>query len=284
MESRLRWAAGLFAIALAATSLAWNNTAHMVIATIAQAQLTPTAKAEADRLLKIGGVEGDFILQSTWADEEKNERSAAWHYINQHFRSDGGRTANKPAPENVVMAIDYFSKVLGDKSQSDANRALALRYLLHLVGDIHQPLHAVARDSAEHPRGDRGGNDFRVGPVSGLSGDDRIPTNLHELWDIGCGRFPYVPRLRGEDGQAWVRKEAKYILETLPRKSFSNLDETKPSAWAEESLEPARRVVYNLREGAAPGSEYISAGKGLSAKQVALAGYRLGDLLNRLLK
>ncbi len=147
-------------IALAGSASAWIDTGHMVVASIAYRNLTPKVRQRAEELLKFVADEksNTFITASCWADDHKNNADREWHYIDLHFRADGTPTANrKPPTENVVWAIEKFSRVLADKRAKPEERGIALRYLLHFVGDIHQPLHCVARDTDLFPNGDRGG-------------------------------------------------------------------------------------------------------------------------------
>lgn len=129
---------------------AWGSEGHQVIAIIAQAQLTPRAKAEVDRLLAIEPGE-TFASISTWADEHRNPATAPWHYIN-FPRGDCVYNERRDCPDGrcVVVAIKRQVEVLGS-SAKDEKKLTALKYLVHFVGDVHQPLHVGFQD-------DRGGN------------------------------------------------------------------------------------------------------------------------------
>ena len=271
-----------FAAACAAAH-AWNATGHMVAAAIARADLTPVARAEAERLLKIGADRpgsDDFVTVAAWADDVRNERkeTGPWHFKDIYFREDGKPAANKPDEVNVVTKIRDFTAVLRDKTKPDAERAEALRFLIHFVGDVHQPLHATSRETDAHPKGDRGGNDFAILPPP--DSGERGPKNLHSLWDGGAGLFPYVPR---DETKAVASAEALAIRATLPRASLKNEGEGDPDKWATESFDAARNVVYKTPEGAVPSAKYLADAQALAARRVALAGYRLADLLNRVL-
>lgn len=160
---------------LASTAQAWGPTGHRVVGHIAEAELSPAARAEVRRLAPEG-----LAAVATWADEIKGDprytgkaRGAVdtrpWHYLNARDASDyrrvvAGRTARV---RHVVDAIAWAEGVLGDRGARVAERAEALRWLVHLVGDLHQPLHVGFA-------ADRGGNTIEV---EGLGG------NLHWLWD-----------------------------------------------------------------------------------------------------
>jgi hypothetical protein len=277
------------ALAAATTAAhAWSATGHMVIAAIAKRDLTPYALSEANRLLKVGGDSrtDDFLTASVWADDIRNGKpeTGPWHYINLHFRTDRKRVSNQPEKENAVVAIDRFVAILADRSKPDAERADALRYVLHFVGDLHQPLHAVARDSDAHPTGDRGGNDFRIQPAASMAGMSRPPRNLHALWDGGVGLFPYRDRPLTAADRAEIELQAETIVAALPRKSLRGADDLRPMNWAREGLEGAKRLVYDLAEDSVPSEAYMRAGRALAAQRAALAGYRLAEILNRALR
>lgn len=267
---------------------AWSATGHMVIAAIAKRDLTPYALSEANRLLKIDATEraDDFITAGPWADDIRNARpeTGNLHFINLHFRTDRKRVENEPEKENVVTAIERYRKVLGDKTKPDAERADALRFLIHFVGDLHQPLHSVARDSDEHPKGDRGGNDFKIQPPASMSGTQRPPTNLHSLWDGGAGLFPFKERPLSPQDRSAIEVQAETIASALPRESLKKVDDLQPMNWAKEGLEDSKRTVYDLMENTVPSEDYMRRGRTLSARRAAYAGYRLADIINEALR
>lgn len=281
----------LFACLAASSAFGWDDAGHMVIADIAYARLTPKARAEADRLLAIGGTDrtNDFITAACWADDIRRDRpeTGPWHYIDLHFRQDGRPTTNRPDAENVVWAIHKFEGVLADRSKPDAERADALRFVLHFVGDIHQPLHATARDTAEHPDGDKGGNLFRIeNPFQYADADAYPPRNLHQLWDRGVGLLPSLPRRfrpLNREGRANIDQVAAYVEKADPSNSLPRVRDLKPEDWAQESFVAAKTVVYDLPEGSKPSEEYLKRGYELSTERIALAGYRLAEVLNKIL-
>lgn len=283
MRTHARWALPFFLTALSAPALAWNDFGHMVVADIADRVLTANARTQVQALLKVGGTERtrDMLTAACWADDTRNRENGPWHYINHHFRTDGKPTNLGPAEENVVWAIRRFSASLRNRATPEAERADALRYLLHYVGDIHNPLHCVARDTDAFPQGDRGGNDFRILPYPGLRPE---PRNLHFLWDMGAGEFPDIQRPLTKSGRDQIAEAAELALKLNPEGQILNLLRvTDPDAWAKEGLQLAKTVVYKLEENAVPPKAYIERVRQQTRRQVALAGYRLGYLLNRLL-
>jgi hypothetical protein len=287
MSRRLRPLLVLALTAAYGAAHAWSATGHMVIAAIAKRDMTPFALSEANRLLKVGATEraDDFVSAAPWADDIRNERrdTGNWHFINLHFRTDRKRVTNQPEKENAVDAVERFTKILSDKTKPDAERADALRFLIHFVGDLHQPLHSVARDSDEHPEGDRGGNDFRIQPPASMTGQSRPPSNLHSLWDGGLGLFPPRDRPLSPADRAAIELQAETIASALPRTSLRGADDLRPMQWAREGLDDAKKTVYDLLENTVPGEDYMRRGRTLAARRAALAGYRLAEILNRAL-
>lgn len=271
------------AILISAASHGWIDTGHMVVAAIAEKGLNARAKARIAELVKVGTDDrtNTFVTCGVWADDVKSSKDREWHYINIFFRRDGKPTDLKPPEENVVWAIRRFSKVLGDPKSTREEKAEALRYLVHFVGDVHQPLHAVAEVSNARPTGDRGGNDFKIGPVSGWS--ERPLENLHVLWDFGCGAFLPARRPLDAKGKERIDQLASQIIRDFPRARLPGLAERDPMGWARESHDLAKREVYDLREGRPVPEAYLAKGRTTCRRQAAYAGYRLADLLNRLL-
>jgi len=148
--------------------MAWGSEGHQVIALIAQSQLTPKARGEVDRLLKLEpGATLDSV--STWADEHRNPSTAPWHYVNFPRETCVYEQARDcPDGKCVVGAIERQSKILAFAT-TDEERLAALKFLVHFVGDVHQPLHAGYLD-------DKGGNTYQLQAF--MRG-----TNLHALWD-----------------------------------------------------------------------------------------------------
>jgi hypothetical protein len=162
----------LFAIlaVLASSAHAWGTQGHQVIANLAQAQLTAKAKTEIDKLMALEP--GETLASiSTWADEHRNPTTAAWHYVNFPKNSCAYEAARDcPDGNCVVAAIDRQLAVLASDAPAE-KRLMALKYVVHFVADIHQPLHAGYAE-------DRGGNTYQLQAF--MRG-----TNLQALWDVG---------------------------------------------------------------------------------------------------
>ena len=155
MSRRLKcWLASfILAMTVSTAAHAWGTEGHHVIALIAQSQLTPKARAAVDRLLAVEPGE-TLVSVSTWADEHRNPANAPWHYIN-FPRGDCVYNEERDCPDGrcVVVAIKRQQEVLVSGATDD-RKLTALKYLVHFVGDLHQPLHAGFQD-------DRGGNQYQ---------------------------------------------------------------------------------------------------------------------------
>lgn len=155
----------------------WSGAGHRIVAAMAETRLSTPAAMEARRLLAVTGATS-LADVATWADDLRDEEppsalakaTAKMHYINFADASCAYDAARDCAGGRcVVAAIDRYASVLRDRSRSDAERAEALRFLVHFVGDVHQPLHAGYRT-------DRGGNTHQV-QIGGKG------SNLHAVWD-----------------------------------------------------------------------------------------------------
>jgi nuclease S1 len=155
MGPSLHWVlARLIALVLTAVpglASAWGAQAHRLVASLAWTQLTPATQAEVSRLLALEP-DSSFESISTWADEVRSPSTASWHYLNFPRDASCRYEAMRSCPSGhcVVAAIQRQLGVLRGPS-SDPDRLKALKYLVHLVADVHQPLHAGFAD-------DRGGN------------------------------------------------------------------------------------------------------------------------------
>lgn len=275
----------LIATALAATNaFAWSDVGHGAIVTLAYRHLTPAAKAKVDELVKVG-VEPRYhniVMSSNWADEFRsdNANTGPWHYINIHFRTDGKPVTMKHLDENVCWAINKFRVQLKDPNKE--KQAEALRWILHCVGDAHQPLHNVARDTDKTPEGDRGGNDFAIVPGNGLPDWN---TNLHRVWDSGCGAFALPMRAWEPGADAAIKKLADEIEALHPKSSMTKeITDLDPFKWAQDGFEIAKRFAYTAPEGGTPSLAYVQTGQKISLQRAALAAYRLAAILNENLK
>lgn len=261
-------------------SLAWNSIGHRVIAQIAYDNLTSAVKAKVDSITKeqfyFQNPDTRFLKAATWPDELKSttHQYDTWHYINLPDVYDG---VNPPPidPQNVVFEINQQEQALKNRETlSPRQQAKDLSFLIHFIGDIHQPLHCIDRFSKNFPapRGDEGGNLYPI--------QSGIANNLHALWDSGVGLFyfshqQYRHYLKGVPSQA-EQLEAEYPPAYFAQKLLIH----SPQAWAQESFDLAKANAYTLPENNSPNGDYVRIGQQISAEQAALAGYRLANVLN----
>src|SRR6185295_15628868 len=256
-----------------------------------------------------------FFTVGTWADIVRpNDRPAQggnpaivdtrpctrfhrrdWHFINFFWRGiSGAADANRPRdltaqelkaiqrPDvNAVLLLGLFEPFMAcDKPQcgtSKEDRATTLAWIMHLVGDIHQPLHTSARVTATEPNGDQGGNLCKLADSSKFS--------LHSLWD-GIVDLQ-MPRLANENDAMYVERVARVIMQEHPRAGMTNrLRPFNFDQWSREGFETTKRSVYPQTLVCGPTQNASPAYRGtafsIAKEAIALGGYRLGELLNQL--
>lgn len=269
------------ALALVAPpATAWNHTGHMVVAQIAYRGLTGKAKAEVDRLLAIGAEpqSATFVTAGCWPDDLKGYGIRAydeWHYTNRPLLMPGTPPPALSKCPDVVWALNQCTPVLRSKKAPDAEKARMLRFLIHFVGDVHQPLHCVSRYKLVNgkPVGDRGGNDFTI---IGVSSD-----NLHSYWDSGLGLLTAVKRPLTASGAKKIEKLADEVMQAFPKSSVPEWSKPGVTSWVTEGVRVAKNVCYKgITETEPPSAAYKQAGREAARRRLALAGYRLANLLN----
>ncbi|HST78170.1 MAG TPA: S1/P1 nuclease [Verrucomicrobiae bacterium] len=253
--------------------LAWGPKGHQVVADVAYSRLTPQTRKNLKLLL------GHETLASisTWADDVRKQHDEAydWHFVDIPKDAEGfdeQRDCFRPQDKHkdaqtdhhncVVDRIEIFEHVLGDANATREQRTEALKWVVHFVGDLHQPLHAI--DEA------RGGNDIKL-PVFGNSQCGDYPCNLHWLWDS------ILLEHAGLSEHDYARRVQKLIrTEHLDQKAGGG-----PVDWANESHLQARKILQDRP--AAVDQAYYDANIKLINEKLALAGIRLASVLNNTL-
>lgn len=238
---------------------AWGPGGHRLIAELAERQLDPATRKALRPLLAKSGARRLADIAS-WADDIRRDPSqralaahtAPMHYINFATRACRFDPRDCPQGRCAVLAIEHYGDVLGDLRRPLAERAEALRFLVHIVGDVHQPLHAGYRP-------DRGGNRFQV-TLKGRG------TNLHAVWDT-----PVLASARSS------------ILAQADRLARSPLAASgTPAEWAEASCRLTRDAGIYPRERSL-GQAYLDRMRPIGERQARLAGARLArELRDRL--
>lgn len=274
MKFSLRWGPllrGLLFLGGVVPSLAfaWGGDGHRIIAAVAYSQLTEPARIHLHALVP----GSDLTDQATWLDENRLALmrsvpgSDQWHY--EGIPVCGNHPPACAQGACAAPQLERWIRVLSDTSQPKETRVFALRVVVHLVGDIHQPLHAA-------DDGDRGGNDVRIGSYS-----------LHGEWDSGL-----VKRLfRGASWQQYAENLSARILGGNVRQGW---DQGRPDDWLRESNALAKRVAYGLLPGFSCGApypgisrlpkEYVDRALPVVDEQLGKAGTRLAWVLNSVLR
>jgi hypothetical protein len=272
----------------AGSAFAWGDVGHEVTALIAYRHLTVKARAALDALLAGDDdplTKPDFASRATWADKYRSmhRETAAWHFIDIEIDhpdmaaacfgfptlAPGQLASQGPAQDCIVNKIEEFFAELQNPSTPAAERLLALKFLIHFIGDLHQPLH-----TADHE--DRGGNCVALSPSP-----DGVDNNLHAYWDVGAvtalGRSaPEIAArldadITHDDLTAWTKGDAR--------------------TWAQESFALGQKDAYALADRPtcqSPGStalttDYQSQAQKDAALQIEKAGVRIAGLLNNAL-
>jgi len=290
---------GIFAFS---SAQAWWGAGHMVVGMVAYQRLEPNAKAKVDELIEVLEVQypytNNFVAAATWPDDLKAEGVHfydSWHYTSNHYNPD---KVNLPDPQevDVIWAINECQKILKNRRSRSMEKARALAFLIHFVGDIHQPLHAGSMFSNELPGGDMGGNRYRIVDEHG---------SLHKLWDDGCGYTSELNNIDpyGKPKEPLDKKEMKRLedfsdalVKEYPESDMQSVHLYDPEMWAMESSKLAQKYAYDgfngekdgrrqwLKPGGQPSDEYLHKGQEIVKQQLALAGYRLANMLNYIYK
>ena len=278
-------------IAVVAAVSAWSSTGHFLTALIAQIELKRDSPELYAKLEDIVGVlsnytaeqDHKFVECAEFADSIKGQNWKAfnsWHYNNKYYFNG---TPAKELPndtQNTVWAIGEAVANLNTSNPGKISGALgksfSIRYLIHLVADLHQPLHNVSMVSAQFPKGDMGGNLFKI--------DDSTADNLHSMWDLCLRRFRSVSAPLSPDNFEYLTEIAEEIVGEYSREKLtSQLNKKNVDEWTTEGVSLAEEYAYNgIQPGDKPTQEYIDRGFAIVKQQLALGGYRLTDLLKSL--
>lgn len=254
--------------------LAWHSMGHCLVATIAYDNLNTKAKAEVDKMLKAlppaPGQANDFCAAANWPDTIRGQQIDAfttWHYIDQPLFLTGKAYRHKVYPPNVVWAINQSMAVLMSPQAQTYQKAWFFRFLVHFVGDIHQPLHTTALFNRQFKHGDRGGTRYVI--------QSPIAADLHTLWDQGVGLVP------DDMTETQMQVLAQQLQRKYPPSYFGALiEQDNPAVWADEGYLISKNEVYQVPYGGKPTQAYIAQGQVTSAQRLTLAGYRLAYILN----
>ncbi len=265
----------LFLLMMHLQAFAWWDAGHLMVAQMAYEQLRPEVREFCDKLAPcLDPEEGmDFVSSACWADNFSNDFPLLFAF----HREDGAvgeQGVIFETPGQLVEAIHECIHTLeatrNRKGEpiSRWSKAFALRWLIHLVADAHQPLHCASLYSDDFESGDRFGLAFNI-----YAHGQEIA--LHRYWDSAAGL--YTDRLPLPLDQAGLEQVAEWVEELGSESS----DEIDPRIWTKESYALARDVVY---QGISPGQEvtqdYQALCQQVCRQRLRLAGARLAALLN----
>jgi hypothetical protein len=281
-------ALALLLLLIPARGWSWGDEGHEIVGLIADHYLKPGVRAHVAAILQ-GDASGltpttDLADETTWADKFRDadrdgtqlnyRHTGPWHYVNieidapdldaacyGHPPSPAGAASSGPAEDCILDKIDEFRRELEAPATTPDERRLALQFLLHLVGDLHQPLHVT-----DHH--DRGGNGVRV------HGAGTAPGNLHHYWDT-----VFVERL-GRNPDEVAARLSRDITDA-ERQAWSA---GSPKDWTLETYEIGKRDVYSALPATGElDPAYVARATQVVALQLQRAGLRLALVLNEAL-
>jgi hypothetical protein len=305
-----------FAAFFALPALAWDDVGHKITGYIAWQRMTPQARDNVIRILRSAPEDSHlavfyrpygpesaeirtleyFIWVPTWADVVRdfgveaairNEvryrkyHKSNWHYDDIFWRQVNGKVEELSGfPEGgvAVSKLKEFDALIRDSSARASDKAIAIAWILHLGGDIHQPLHTSARVTATETRGDQGGNLFLLTP-EGTARENQV--NLHWYWDSIVGRNISIKS--GMCEREYIEMLGNRMMKAHPYARLQQkLDLGKYDDWQKESFAYNNSTVFStdLVRNQMPSDKYRKRAFELAEQQLALAGYRLGETLN----
>jgi hypothetical protein len=238
----------MFALASAGNAYGWGQEGHSIVAELAQHRLTDASVSALQKLL---GRNVSLASIASWADDYRAEHpeTGGWHFVNIPDDRATYDPAVDCAKQNcAVDAITHFTAVLGDCAKTAEEQTEALKFIVHFVGDIHQPLHSTDRADPYTRKDDQGGNLVKVT----FFGAD---TNLHAVWDTGL-----IMHTVYDWGAYVVRVE---------------------SGWLRGRDLFAHSTAYDYPDDAILGLQYLNKSVPIVDRQLSLAGVRLAQLLNQ---
>jgi hypothetical protein len=239
---------------LPVAAAAWGGIGHRISAHIAYECLTPSAKTAVKNLL----ASETLVDVAKWADDVRPQRpeTKPYHFIEMPPFSDNNPVPELPGGESVVTALHLYKAQLGDPSLDRQTRSEALKFFIHFIGDVNQPMHCV-------PAGDFSGNDVKLTFMG-------QPSNLHKVWDSG---LIYQTGISEEAyAKALLTGATPEILAEAERGTFSD--------WAWKSYQTARFHAYALPHDLILTERYLQDNLRIMNRHLLLSGLRIGAELN----
>ena len=211
----------LILLSITSPAFAWGPIGHRVTGAIADRNLSGVARANVQLLLG----EEDLAQAATWPDDMKSDpadfwqkQASPWHYVTVR-EGDAYTSADAPPEGDAMSALARFTATLRDPKASIDDKRLALRFIVHIIGDLHQPLHAGGGN-------DRGGNDMKVSWF-GRS------TNLHSVWDSAMI----------EQRSLSYSELADWLARAITPEQVIAWNNRDPGTWIRESI-ALRKTIY----------------------------------------
>ena len=244
-----------------AEASAWGVTGHRVVAEIAENHLTNRAKRKLKKLIG----KQKLAYWANWPDNVRNspewKNTSTWHYVNippQESKEqfiEQLKNNNKP---NIYTAIQNVKGVIVDKNTPDADREIYLRFLVHFLGDMMQPMHTGREE-------DLGGNLIKIQFF-------KKDTNLHSLWDSGL-----------IDNTKYSYTEYARVLDVKSKEEIKQIQSGSLEDWLYESHQAANQLYVSVKPGENYSYDYQEQYKDLLERQLLHAGLRLAKILNEVL-
>ncbi|SRR6266568_1651569 len=274
------WLSVLLALIPCEQAHAWGQEGHSIVAEIAQRRLDAAVRDKINVLLSSelpGLKDAQISLASiaSWADDyrAKHDETRNWHFVDIPYDRNTyiallDCALDPKYGDCIINAIERAGATLEDCTRPSADRVAALKFLVHFIGDLHQPLHATSRIDPETGKDDRGGNEVDVLFLG-------QQTNLHAVWDT---------RLIMHKVYDWGEYVRLLETEWLPGKDIAALQAGDPITWALAAHKAAHDVAYNYRPDRVLDEEYFRDSIWVVDQQLALAGIRLARALNETLR
>lgn len=299
----------LVIFAFSAPAFGWNDVGHKLTAYIAWQRMSPAARENIIKIMLKAPEESQlaafypqdsrstaarerefFMIAATWADIVRDRdfpmrykfHHGNWHYADTFWRQENGKAVimENPSEEGGKAVEQLFEteKTMRNASATAAEKAIAIAWFMHLAGDLHQPLHTSARITDVEPKGDQGGNTFLLTPKNTPR---EKQMNLHWFWDSIISRV--IERRNDAADSAFLPPIAEQLMKKYPFSGKqSRLNLSKFDEWQKESFALAIKEVFpsTLVREQMPSKQYVANTFRVSEEQIALAGYRMGEMLN----
>ncbi|CAD8106344.1 unnamed protein product [Paramecium primaurelia] len=273
----------------------WWDMGHMMTAQIAKNQLKdkrPDVLAWADSLVQdfnhlTDGRTNTFVEAAVWMDDIKETGTSFlndWHYTDKPINPDGLLIKIEDQGRNInsIYAINQATSVLTNsktaKNRHTVFKAQMLRVLLHVIGDMHQPLHDTTFWNDTFPNGDAGGNFMKIQLKNGTF------VNFHSYWDsvafTMASNATYMSRPLSQSDNEYLDKWSNDIIQKFPINKYSNYDMTNPTVWSLLGFRQAQQFVYPmLQKSNTYNSDYEKQAIEFCQENLAIGGYRLASKL-----